>query len=60
MRVKKRTWKKPRDVYLTFKGIAKPIGNNSMVLLPPEYANCEVLVTVLTKDDEEFEIENGQ
>ena len=58
IKVKKEQWRKPRNAYLTFVAIAKPIGNSTMIspALPPEYCGKKILITVIDDEPEECEI----
>ncbi|ADC69802.1 Protein of unknown function DUF2080, transposon-encoded [Methanocaldococcus sp. FS406-22] len=59
IKVKKEHWKKPRNAYLTFVAVAKPVGNSTMIspALPPEYCGKKLLITVLDNDKETLEIQ---
>jgi putative transposon-encoded protein len=54
MKVKLKGWRKEREVFLTFR--SKLVLNGGAVnladMLPKEYDGCEVLITVIPKEDE--------
>ncbi|AAB98354.1 hypothetical protein MJ_0362 [Methanocaldococcus jannaschii DSM 2661] len=57
MKIRKKTWRLPKDATISFKGVVKPIGNSGMILIPKDYVGCKVLVTILDElGNEEFEI----
>ncbi|AEK19751.1 hypothetical protein GYY_04380 [Methanococcus maripaludis X1] len=56
MKIRKKSWRKPRKMYPTFSGVIKPLGNSGTldVSIPREYIGKLAFLTVID-DDEEIE-----
>ncbi|MBB6067923.1 DUF2080 family transposase-associated protein [Methanococcus maripaludis] len=56
MKIRKKSWRKPRKMYPTFSGVIKPLGNSGTldVSIPGEYIGKLAFLTVID-DDEEIE-----
>ncbi|MBA2861790.1 DUF2080 family transposase-associated protein [Methanococcus maripaludis] len=54
MKIRKKSWRKPRKMYPTFSGVIKAIGNSGTldVSVPYEYIGKKAFLTVIDDDDE--------
>ncbi|WP_048196751.1 DUF2080 family transposase-associated protein [Methanocaldococcus vulcanius] len=58
VRVKKKAWRKPRDVVIGFVAVCKANGNTVIPkpTLPPDYVGKKVIIIPIEDEDEEFDV----
>jgi len=54
MKIRKKSWRKPRKIFPTFSGVIKPLGNSGTldVSIPSEYIGKIAFLTVIDEDRE--------